>query len=144
MHSRKENAMSNFPADPADRSPLRPSLIDMPSASKIAVLESIPSFESAPATRRLNAKAVRLNILGVQVMDGLQGIMGTGIAAAKGVYFITTVVDGAITTPIVFKGATYQGIENGDMLPVGPGHPDPNAVFNVYLSEAELPHVLAF
>lgn len=122
---------------------LKPNRIDTPSAAKIQALEHNIPVAPTPPDRELRAKAIRLQLRSVQIMNGLQGLWGTDIGAATGVYLIMTVVDGMSDQPIVFQGKTYQGVENGDMLPLGPGH-EAGAVFNVYLREGELPRVLSF
>jgi hypothetical protein len=116
--------------------------IDGLSMADLAALER--NEASTPADhgwRELQASAIGLDLRSVQIMDGLQGTFGFG--KATGVYLITTVVDGTSTEPIVFEGKTYQNIENGDMLPLGPSH-DPNAAFNIYLREGQVPRLLSF
>lgn len=125
------------------RSLFQPNRVDTPSATKIAALEAGLEPAPKPPERELVAQAIRLQLLSVQIMDGLQGVWGTGIGAATGVYLITTVVDGFAGEPIVFQGKTYRGIENGAMLPLGPDH-EPRAVMNLYLREGELPRALSF
>ena len=84
--------------------------------------------------------AVRLQILAVQVMRGLNGWLG---ASSNGVIVVSSVVDGLGTEPITFQGKPYLGIKDGDMLPLGPAN-DPSAVFTVYYREGQLPRTLAF
>lgn len=127
-------------------SPFKPNVIETPSAGKLASLEQVGEL-AEPITERgfrdLNARAIRLQLRAVQVMDGLQGILGLNIGAAGGVYLVTTVVDGTSSEPIVFKGNIYNNIQNGDLLPFGPSH-EPTAVFNVYQREGEMPRALSF
>ena len=120
-----------------------PNRIDEPSATRTAALAAGLGVAPVPPERELKAEAIRLQVRSVQVRDGLQGIWGTGIGAATGVYLITTVIDGTSDQPIVFQGKTYHGIVNGDMLPLGPGH-ERGSVFNVYLREGEMPRLLTF
>jgi hypothetical protein len=122
---------------------LKPNRVDTPSATKINALERDLPLAPTPLDRELHAKAIRVQIRSVQVMDGLQGLWGTNIGSATSVYLITTVVDGAGAEPIAFQGKTYRGINNGAMLPLGPDH-ERTAVFNVYLREDELPRLLSF
>jgi hypothetical protein len=84
--------------------------------------------------------AVRLQILAVQVMRGLNGWLG---ASSSGVIVVSSVVDGLGSDPITFQGKPYLGIKDGDMLPLGPAN-DPSAVFTVYYREGQLPRTLAF
>jgi hypothetical protein len=84
--------------------------------------------------------AVRLQILAIQVMRGLQGWLG---ASSNGVIVVSSVVDGLGSEPISFQGKPYLGIKDGDMLPLGPAN-DPAAVFTVYYREGQLPRTLAF
>jgi hypothetical protein len=86
------------------------------------------------------ATAIRLQILALQVMGGLNGFLGLG---SGGVYVVSSVVDGLGTEPITFTGKAYRGIRDGDLLPLGPTN-DPRAVFNVYLREKPLPRALSF
>jgi hypothetical protein len=86
------------------------------------------------------ASAVRLQILTIQVMAGLHGWLGQ---SSNGVIVVSSVVDGLGTDPITFQGKPYLGIKDGDLLPLGPAN-DPDAVFNVYYREGELPRTLAF
>lgn len=125
------------------RSMLKPNRIDIPSAVKISALEQDLPIAPTPPDRELRAKAIRLQIKTVQIMDGLQGIWGTNIGSATGVYLISTVVDGTSSEPIVFAGKSYKDISNGDLLPLGPNN-DPTAIFNVYLREDQLPRALSF
>lgn len=127
------------------RSLFKPNRIDIPSATRLNALENGVEVAPAPPDKELRAHAVRLQIRSVQVMDGLQGIFGTNIGAASGVYLITSVVDGIGTDPITFQGKTYRDIKNGDMLPLGPGAgDDPTAVFNIYQREGEMPRLTSF
>ena len=84
--------------------------------------------------------AVRLQIVAVQVMRGLNGWLGS---SSNGVIVVSSVVDGLGTEPITFQGKPYLGIKDGDMLPLGPAN-DPSAVFTVYYREGQLPRTLAF
>jgi hypothetical protein len=84
--------------------------------------------------------AVRLQILAVQVMRGLNGWLG---ASSNGVILVSSVVDGLGSEPITFQGKPYLGIKDGDMLPLGPAN-DPSAVFTVYYREGQLPRTLVF
>jgi hypothetical protein len=61
--------------------------------------------------------AVRLQILAVQVMRGLNGWLG---ASSNGVIVVSSVVDGLGTEPITFQGKPYLGIKDGDLLPWDP------------------------
>src|SRR5689334_21040827 len=99
-------------------------MIDGLGLADMADLERTGLPEPTDGSRELQAKAIVLDLRSVQIMDGLQGILGLG--AATGVYLITTAVDGSRGEPIVFEGKTYQGIRNGDLLPLGPGH-EPDA-----------------
>ena len=83
--------------------------------------------------------AIRLQLRAIQVMDGLDG----WLRSSGGVYVVSSVVDGIGPEPITFEGKTYQGIHNGDLLPLGPAH-EPDAVFTVYLREGQLPRALSF
>ena len=99
----------------------------------------------APAGRRRrelpqDVTAVRLQILAVQVMRGLNGWLG---ASSSGVILVSSVVDGLGSEPITFQGKPYLGIKDGDLLPLGPAN-DPSAVFTVYYREGQLPRTLAF
>src|SRR4029453_10038043 len=85
-------------------------------------------------------KAIRLQILAIQVMGGLHGWLG---ASSNGVIVVSSVVDGLGPDPITFQGKPYLGIKDGDLLPLGPAN-DPTAVFNVYYREGQLPRTLAF
>jgi hypothetical protein len=86
------------------------------------------------------ATAVRLRLLTVQVMRGLNHILPFG---SGGVYLVSSVADGLGSDPIHFEGKTYRGIKDGDLLPLGPAN-EPNDVFNVYLREGQLPRTLSF
>jgi hypothetical protein len=94
------------------------------------------SRELPPATR-----GVRVQLTAVQVMDGLQGMLGVG--KASGVYVLSSVADNLSSVPVTFTGRVYRGINNGDMLPLGTQN-DPAGVFNVYLREAPIPRLLSF
>jgi hypothetical protein len=83
--------------------------------------------------------AVRLQIMAIQIMDGLEG----WLRSSGGVYVVSSVVDGLAPEPITFQGKTYQGIREGELLPLGPAH-EPSAVFTVYLREGQLPRALSF
>lgn len=83
--------------------------------------------------------AVRLQIRAIQIMDGLDG----WLRSSGGVYLVSSVVDGLGPEPITFRGQTYQGIHDGELLPLGPGHEDA-AVFTVYAREGQLPRTLSF
>ncbi len=99
--------------------------------------------EGRPRRRRRelpeHVTAVRLQIRAIQVMDGLDG----WLRSSGGVYVVSSVVDGLGPEPITFAGKTYQGIRNGDLLPLGPAH-EPDAVFTVYLREGQMPRALSF
>jgi hypothetical protein len=98
--------------------------------------------EAGPRRRRELPKeitAVRLQIMAIQIMDGLEG----WLRSSGGVYVVSSVVDGLSPEPITFQGKTYQGIREGDLLPLGPAH-EPAAVFTVYLREGQLPRALSF
>jgi hypothetical protein len=84
--------------------------------------------------------AVRLQIVAVQVMRGLNGWLGS---SSNGVIVVSSVVDGLGTEPITFQGKPYLGIRDGDLLPLGPAN-DPAAVMTVYYREGQLPRTLAF
>ena len=84
--------------------------------------------------------AVRLQILAIQIMGGLDGWLGS---SSNGVIVVSSVVDGLGTEPITFQGKPYLGIKNGDLLPLGPAN-DPTGVFTVYYREGQLPRTLAF
>lgn len=86
------------------------------------------------------ATSVRLQILEIQVMSGLKGWLGR---SSHPVTFVTSVVDGMSDRPVEFQGRAYEGIKDGDHLPLGPVN-DPKAVYNVYLREGRLPRTLAF
>lgn len=126
-----------------DTSIFRPNLVEAPSATKVTAVERGVPVAPTPPDRELTARSLRLQIRSVQVMDGLKGIFGMNIGAATGAYLISTVVDGNSSEPVVFQGKTYRGVQNGDMLPLGPT-PDPTAVFNVFLREGEMPRLLSF
>ena len=85
-------------------------------------------------------RGVRVRLTAIQVVDGLQGVLGIG--KASGVYVISSVADGLGTAPLAFTGRPYRGINNGEMLPIGQ-ETDPGGVFNVYLREAPIPRSLA-
>jgi hypothetical protein len=100
--------------------------------------------EARPGGRRRRelpkeVTAVRLQIMAIQIMDGLTG----WLRSSGGVYVVSSVVDGLGPEPITFQGKTYQGIQEGDLLPLGPAH-EPSAVFTVYLREGQLPRALSF
>src|SRR5262249_41584443 len=83
--------------------------------------------------------ALRLQIRAIQIMAGLTG----WLRSSGGVYVVSSVVDGIAPEPITFQGKTYQGIRDGDLLPLGPAH-EPGAVFNVYLRQGDMPQALSF
>lgn len=116
-------------------------LVDGMSVADLADFERNGLPGTRDASREIEGSGIGLDLRSVQIMDGLQGILGLG--AATGVYLITTVVDGLQGEPIVFEGKTYEGIANGDMLPLGPGH-EANAAFNIYLREGTMPRLLSF
>jgi len=95
-----------------NRSLLKPSRVDIPSAVKIAVLEQGVSIAATPPERELRARAIRLQIRGMQIMDGLQGVWCTNIGSAMGVYLISTVVDGITDEPISRDLARRSGVES--------------------------------
>lgn len=121
----------------------KPNRIDTPSATRIYAQERGLPVAATPPDRELHARAIRLQLRSVQVVDGLQGFWGTPIGNATGVYLITTVIDGTDREPISFQGKTYQRIANGDLLPPGSAH-EPDAAFNVYLREGDMPRLLSF
>ncbi len=99
------------------------------------------------ATRRITrralpakATAIRLQIRSIQIMRGLDGWLGM---SAHGVLVISSVVDGMTKQPITYQGRPYLNVHDGDFVPIGPVG-DPDAVYNVYLREGELPRTLAF
>jgi hypothetical protein len=126
-------------------SPFRANVIDAPSAQLLArpALESFSPGESVPESgQRLppDADAVRVKINTVQVMQGLEpGFLGLG--PAKGVYLVTSVVDGISEQPVTFNGQVHERVKNGDVLPIGTegGRDQP---LNVYLKEGGLPSIL--
>ena len=124
---------------------IRPNLIETPSASQVAALESgqldLAGRREAVAELPDGTRGVRLDLSAIQIMDGLQGFLGLG--KARGVYVMTTVIDGLGETPIEFKTSTYADLENGEMVPIGTGQ-GPGEVFNIYLSEGKIPRVLSF
>jgi hypothetical protein len=84
------------------------------------------------------ASAVRLQIHTVQLMGGMEaGFLG--LSAPKGAYLVTSVVDGISGDPITFQGRVYEGMRNGDVLPLGP---ERDAPLTVYLRENELPRII--
>lgn len=97
----------------------------------------------APGRRRRelpqDVTAVRLQIRAIQIMDGLDG----WLRSSGGVYVVSSVVDGLAPDPITFRGQIYQGIREGDLLPLGPAH-EPSSVFTVYQREGQLPRTLSF
>lgn len=105
-------------------------------------LVSAPPVSGGRRRRELpkDVTAIRLQILAVQVMRGLNGWLGS---ASNGVILVSSVVDGLGSEPITFQGKPYLGIKDGDMLPLGPAN-DPSAVFTVYYREGELPRTLVF
>jgi hypothetical protein len=121
----------------------KPNRVDTPSATRILAQERGLPLAPTPPDRELRARAIRLQLRNVQVLDGLQGLWGTSIGDATGVYLITTVIDGTDQEPISFQGKTYENITNGDVLPLGPAH-EPDSVFNVYLREGNMPRFLSF
>lgn len=121
------------------RNAFRPDIVDTVTD---ADLTAAPPASGGRRRRELprEVTAVRLQILAIQVMRGLNGWLG---ASSNGVIVVSSVVDGLGADPITFQGKPYQGIKDGDMLPLGPGN-DPSAVMNVYYREGELPRTLAF
>lgn len=126
-----------------NRSAFTSDLVEGLDAAELAALErnELPAAEAG--SRELHATALGLELRAVQIMDGLQGLAGTQVGAATGVYLITTVVDGLGNEPIVFEGKTYRGIRNGDLLPLGSAH-DPESAFTIYLREGAMPRLLSF
>jgi hypothetical protein len=121
-------------------------VVEAPSTEHVATLEDAlrdgradyrPQYKELPT----GSRGVRLKVNTIQVMDGLQGALGR--PAAGGVYVVTSVTDGLGEQPITLQGKVYPGVQNGDLLPLGP-QGDTTAVFNVYLREGRLPRLLSF
>jgi hypothetical protein len=129
-------------------SPFRANVIDAPSAQLFAG-SALESFSSGAQLERVtetgqrlaqDADAVRVKINTLQVMQGLEpGFLG--LAPAKGVYLVTSVVDGMSDQPVSFNGQVHERVKNGDVLPIGTegGRDQP---LNVYLKEGGLPPIL--
>jgi hypothetical protein len=126
-------------------SPFLPDVVETPSAEAIRAFEQATQSAGAgtPTTYELppGARGVRLQLTAVQVMRGMAGFAGR--PAAGGVYLISSVVDGVGDQPIAFQGKVYQGIQDGDLLPLGRAA-ERDAVFTVYLREREMPRLLSF
>ena len=131
------------------RSMFIPNTVSTPSAARLAALHTGSLKVHDASTMRAKAlpptsKGVRLQISAIQILDGMQGILGTNIGAATGAYVISSVVDGTSAQPISFKGDTYQNIQNGQMLPLGQ-EGDAAGMYNVYLHQGQpMPSVLSF
>jgi hypothetical protein len=128
----------------------RPNVIEMPSASLLNARDfaetthqapippGLKSFDALPTT----ANAVRLKINSVQIMGGMDAAF-LGLGQPKGVYLVSSVVDGTRDQPFTLDGRVYDDIGNNDMLPIGVGV-NRDAPFTVYLHEGELPRLLCF
>ena len=127
----------NDAAEPPDA--FRPDLIETVTDGDLSMT---PPASAGRRRRELpqDVTAVRLQILAVQVMRGLNGWLG---ASSNGVILVSSVVDGLGSEPITFQGKPYLGIKDGELLPLGPAN-DPSAVFTVYYREGQLPRTLAF
>jgi hypothetical protein len=125
--------------DVAESRTFRPDVIDTVTDDDLFVT---PPASGGRRRRELpkDVTAVRLQIVAVQVMRGLNGWLGS---SSNGVIMVSSVVDGLGSEPITFQGKPYLGIKDGDMLPLGPAN-DPSAVFNVYYREGQLPRTLSF
>src|SRR5947209_8028262 len=127
-----------------------PNLVEEPSAQllsgeRVAELAPTRQESAGPAQAFMlppNSDAVRLRITAIQIMDGLQsGFLG--LSPPKGVYLLSTVVDGLGEDPIQVESNVYTRISNGQLLPLGTGD-DRDAPFTVYLREGALPRILCF
>ena len=118
-----------------------PDLVETPAVENIAALARMGG--NVPVLKELagSTLGIRLQINTIQVMDGLQNAIGR--AAPSGVYVVSSVIDGSPGDAITFQGKAYQGIRNGDVLPLGP-QGDPTAVFTTYLREGRIPRLLSF
>ncbi len=118
---------------------LAPDLVETVTDADIVALE--PRYHER-SWRELPAeiKGITLELSAIQIMDGLTGFLQ---APSSAVYVIATVVDGISNQPITFHGQTYRGIEEGQLLPLGPTD-DPTAALTVYLREGTLPRALSF
>jgi hypothetical protein len=125
---------------------LQPDLVHTPSAEEIEVSQSL-SLETGRATRSSRyviprtSRGVRLQLTALQIVDGLRGLLGR--EEPGGVYVVTTIIDGNPAAPVCFQGKSYEGVRNGEMLPLGPAH-SPGEAFTVYHRERPLPRVLSF
>ena len=124
----------------------KPNVVEAPSAqlmagAGLAELQpeaTAPEDRDAAALLPEGATAVRLQVQTVQLMGGMApGFLGLG--APKGAYLVTSVVDGISADPITFQGKVYEGMRDGDVLPLGE---ERDAPLNVYLRENELPRIL--
>lgn len=133
---------------PVSQSVFKPNVIDMPSAqlltggglAELQPSATVPEERDWAALLPSGAEAVRIKINTVQIMGGLEpGFLG--LAPPKGAYLVATVVDGLSQEPIQFTGKGYEGLRNGDVLPLGE-EGERDAPLTVYLREWELPRVL--
>jgi hypothetical protein len=124
----------------------KPNVLEAPSAHMIAggglaeLRPEVSAPEDRPAAALLpdGATAVRLQVQTIQVMSGMKaGFLG--LSAPKGAYLLTSVVDGLSSDPITFSGRVYEGIRDGDVLPLGEIR---DAPLTVYLREEDLPPIL--
>ena len=95
-------------AEPQDA--FRPDLIETVTDGDLSMT---PPASAGRRRRELpqDVTAVRLQILAVQVMRGLNGWLG---ASSSGVILVSSVVDGLGSEPITFQGKPYLGIKDGD------------------------------
>ncbi len=131
-------------------SEFKPALVEAPSASLVGGLETGLVDAERLARARVSsrgvlpgaAQAVRLKLNAVQVVSGLEPEF-LGLGAPKGIYLVSSIVDGIGQNPITFEGKTYTGVRNGNMLPLGT-EGERDATFNLYQRTGGLPDLLCF